>query len=199
MKEFRTFTHPEFGTLRVMKKDGEVYFAAEDVAKALGYASTEEALAVLNKENKEESARLVREFCDDAKALTEIYERLANNRVYQKIAAACGDAGEYGFRERTMADEFFSYVMDVDSQKGLPDTTAAANVFDVNEFSDDEGEYVSDPDIMLDSIKQSDWICQHLEDKLDEVLAGRLICPTPRDIRMGEFSKSAWTMDYYKG
>ena len=39
------FNHPEFGELRTVEIDNEVWFVGKDVATALGYAKTENAIA----------------------------------------------------------------------------------------------------------------------------------------------------------
>ena len=47
------FNHPEFGNLRCIEKDGEPWFVGKDVAMALGYAKTENAIARhVDKEDK---------------------------------------------------------------------------------------------------------------------------------------------------
>ena len=38
------FNHPEFGNLRCIEKDGEPWFVGKDVATALGYANTQDAI-----------------------------------------------------------------------------------------------------------------------------------------------------------
>lgn len=38
------FNHPEFGNLRCIEKDGEPWFVGKDVATALGYANTKDAI-----------------------------------------------------------------------------------------------------------------------------------------------------------
>lgn len=40
-----TFNHPEFGNLRCIEKDGEPWFVGKDVAMALGYSNTRDALS----------------------------------------------------------------------------------------------------------------------------------------------------------
>ena len=39
------FNHPEFGNLRCIEKDGEPWFVGKDVATALGYSNTRDALS----------------------------------------------------------------------------------------------------------------------------------------------------------
>lgn len=49
----RPFNHPEFGNLRCIEIDGEPWFVGKDVAMALGYAKTENAIARhVDKEDK---------------------------------------------------------------------------------------------------------------------------------------------------
>lgn len=43
--EIKIFKNPQFGTIRTMEKDGEPWFVGKDVAEALGYANTKDALA----------------------------------------------------------------------------------------------------------------------------------------------------------
>ena len=38
------FNHPEFGNLRCIEKDGEPWFVGKDVAMALGYSNTRDAI-----------------------------------------------------------------------------------------------------------------------------------------------------------
>lgn len=42
---FPVFSHPSFGSVRVFMKDGEPWFVANDVAKALGYSVPKDAVA----------------------------------------------------------------------------------------------------------------------------------------------------------
>ena len=42
--EIKVFEHGEFGSLRVVERDGETWFVARDVALALGYADPAEAI-----------------------------------------------------------------------------------------------------------------------------------------------------------
>lgn len=50
---FQLFNNPEFGDLRCIEKDGEPWFVGKDVAMALGYAKTENAIARhVDKEDK---------------------------------------------------------------------------------------------------------------------------------------------------
>lgn len=42
--ETQIFKHEMFGDLRVIKKDNKPYFVGKDVAKALGYADTNDAI-----------------------------------------------------------------------------------------------------------------------------------------------------------
>lgn len=44
--EIKIFKNPQFGEIRTIEKDGEPWFVARDVASALGYAKTENAIAV---------------------------------------------------------------------------------------------------------------------------------------------------------
>ena len=43
--EIKVFENPEFGVIRTTEKDGEPWFVGKDVAEALGYANTKDALA----------------------------------------------------------------------------------------------------------------------------------------------------------
>lgn len=45
MNELRIFNNPEFGEIRTLEEDGKVLFCASDVAKALGYAKPQNAVA----------------------------------------------------------------------------------------------------------------------------------------------------------
>ena len=40
MTDLKVFEKAEFGSVRVVEREGEPWFVAKDVAKALGYAST---------------------------------------------------------------------------------------------------------------------------------------------------------------
>ena len=40
MSNLPIFSHPSFGTVRIVERNDEPWFVAKDVAKALGYAST---------------------------------------------------------------------------------------------------------------------------------------------------------------
>ena len=44
MEELKLFQSPEFGQVRTVMKDGEVLFAATDIAKCLGYANPKDAV-----------------------------------------------------------------------------------------------------------------------------------------------------------
>lgn len=45
MKDLQIFNNPEFGEIRTVDVDGEPWFVGKDVAKALGYSNTKDALA----------------------------------------------------------------------------------------------------------------------------------------------------------
>ena len=45
MTDIKTYTSTEFGSIRVMEIDGEPWFVGKDVAEALGYRNTKDALA----------------------------------------------------------------------------------------------------------------------------------------------------------
>lgn len=45
MNELQIFNNPEFGEIRTLEEDGKVLFCASDVAKALGYAKPQNAVA----------------------------------------------------------------------------------------------------------------------------------------------------------
>ena len=45
MNEMQVFTNPEFGKIRTVAINGEPWLAGADVAKALGYKNTKDALA----------------------------------------------------------------------------------------------------------------------------------------------------------
>lgn len=44
--ELQIFNNPEFGAIRTVEIDGEIYFVGKDVATALGYINTNDALAL---------------------------------------------------------------------------------------------------------------------------------------------------------
>lgn len=44
MTSVKIFENPEFGKVRVVDQNGEPWFAASDIAKALGYANPQEEL-----------------------------------------------------------------------------------------------------------------------------------------------------------
>ena len=45
MQEMQMFESPEFGRVRTLVENGEILFCGSDVAKALGYARPNEAIA----------------------------------------------------------------------------------------------------------------------------------------------------------
>ena len=45
MNEIKIFENEEFGQVRVIEQNGELWFCGKDVAEALGYADTNKALA----------------------------------------------------------------------------------------------------------------------------------------------------------
>ena len=45
MKGLQIFNNPEFGEIRTIEEEGKVLFCGKDVAKALGYANTQDALS----------------------------------------------------------------------------------------------------------------------------------------------------------
>lgn len=45
MNDIKTFNNPEFGSIRTVEVDGKPYFVGKDVAEALGYSNTRDALA----------------------------------------------------------------------------------------------------------------------------------------------------------
>ena len=53
MNNIQVFNNSEFGDIRTVEIDGEVWFVGKDVATALGYAKTENAIARhVDKEDK---------------------------------------------------------------------------------------------------------------------------------------------------
>ena len=44
MQELMIFSNPEFGEIRTAEEDGKVLFCAKDVASALGYKNTRDAI-----------------------------------------------------------------------------------------------------------------------------------------------------------
>lgn len=44
MNELQIFNSPEFGQVRTIVKDNEVWFVGRDIAEALGYSDTKSAL-----------------------------------------------------------------------------------------------------------------------------------------------------------
>lgn len=55
MNEVRLFSNPEFGSVRTTKINGEIWFVGKDVAEALGYSNTREAvLCHVDQEDKTE-------------------------------------------------------------------------------------------------------------------------------------------------
>lgn len=44
MNELQIFNNEEFGEIRTVEKDGKILFCGSDVAKALGYSNTRDAL-----------------------------------------------------------------------------------------------------------------------------------------------------------
>lgn len=44
MNELKIFQNPEFGAVRTIIIDGEIWFVGNDVARALGYQKTNEAI-----------------------------------------------------------------------------------------------------------------------------------------------------------
>ena len=45
MSELQVFNNPQFGDIRTIELDGEPWFVGKDVARALGYCNTKDALA----------------------------------------------------------------------------------------------------------------------------------------------------------
>ena len=45
MNDIKIFENPAFGEIRTLTKDGELWFVGKDVAEALGYSNTKDALA----------------------------------------------------------------------------------------------------------------------------------------------------------
>ena len=45
MNDLMIFNNPEFGEIRTLEEDGETWFVGKDVAEALGYKNTRQALA----------------------------------------------------------------------------------------------------------------------------------------------------------
>lgn len=45
MEQLQIFNNPDFGQVRTIEKDGNILFAATDVARSLGYANPRDAVA----------------------------------------------------------------------------------------------------------------------------------------------------------
>lgn len=56
--EIKIFKNPQFGTIRTMEKDGELWFVGKDVAEVLGYSDTNQAI----RKHVDEEDRLTRSF-----------------------------------------------------------------------------------------------------------------------------------------
>lgn len=52
MNELKTYTNPTFGSVRTLNIDGEPWFVASDVCKALGIANSRDAVARLDEDEK---------------------------------------------------------------------------------------------------------------------------------------------------
>lgn len=46
-QEIKLFENPEFGKVRMLMRDGEPWFVANDVAAALGYATPKDAVLTI--------------------------------------------------------------------------------------------------------------------------------------------------------
>ena len=53
MNELQIFENPEFGTIRAIEKDGEPWFVAADVCKALELGETHVAMRRLDDDEKD--------------------------------------------------------------------------------------------------------------------------------------------------
>lgn len=51
MNELRIFKNKEFGNVRVVEKDGEPWFVGKDIAEALGYSKSRNAIATYVEED----------------------------------------------------------------------------------------------------------------------------------------------------
>lgn len=60
MNELQIFNSPEFGQVRTVQLNNEIHFAGKDVARALGYKDTSDAL----KKHVEREDKLTRQFAD---------------------------------------------------------------------------------------------------------------------------------------
>lgn len=76
MNELTIFNNPEFGTIRTVEINGEVWFVGKDVAQALGYGDTDQAL---------------RRHVDDEDKLTRNFDGSGQNRSMTII----NDSGTY--------------------------------------------------------------------------------------------------------
>ena len=56
MEEMRIFKNEEFGTIRTVEINGEVWFVGKDVAEALGYAKARNTIAAhVSQEDKKDA------------------------------------------------------------------------------------------------------------------------------------------------
>lgn len=44
MNDIQIFNNPEFGSVRTIQEDGKVFFSGKDIATALGYSNTRDAM-----------------------------------------------------------------------------------------------------------------------------------------------------------
>lgn len=72
MNNLKIFENEEFGRVRTMMIEGEIYFVGKDVAEALGYTNTRNA--VPNNVDKEDRLRTVTEYAGQRREITVINE-----------------------------------------------------------------------------------------------------------------------------
>lgn len=63
MNEIQVFNHEEFGEIRTIEIDGQIYFVGNDVAKALGYTNPRKAIK--DHVDPEDKKVLTKSFCKD--------------------------------------------------------------------------------------------------------------------------------------
>lgn len=166
--EIKIFKNPQFGEIRTIEKDGEPWFVARDVASALGYAKTENAIAVHVYE------------CDKTSTLIQ-----GSGSNYKSKAIVINESGLYALifgSKLPSAKQFKHWV----TSEILPSIRKTGGYIEGQE-------HMSDADLMAKALlvaqRQIEQRDKQLQEMQPKALFADSVCASSTSILIGELAK----------
>ena len=109
MNELQIFTNDEFGQVRTLDIDGEIWFVGKDVAAALGYKNTRKAIGdhveytdTFNTAFADVGTRAARKILDLKELISEVKEKHATKAEVAKLSETVGTLVSNGGEQNTI-------------------------------------------------------------------------------------------------